>query len=107
MAQTCLESQGSANFRVCVWLENCPMVANRPLLACPLPFRLDLSADSARQAMDLTYRHGGAPRFKRNSRLAECRRDLHVVGQTVTIAPEWYPIGGRAYLGMDPGPRLR
>jgi hypothetical protein len=32
---------------------------------------------------------------------------LHVVGQTVTIAPEWYPIGGRVYLGMDPGPRLR
>ena len=25
----------------------------------------------------------------------------------VTTAPEWYPIGGRAYLGMDPGPRLR
>jgi hypothetical protein len=25
----------------------------------------------------------------------------------VTLAPEWYPIGGRVYLGMDPGPRLR
>jgi indole-3-acetate monooxygenase len=25
----------------------------------------------------------------------------------VTIAPEWYPIGGRVYLGLDPGPRLR
>ncbi|MEA2910613.1 MAG: hypothetical protein QOJ15_2694, partial [Bradyrhizobium sp.] len=21
--------------------------------------------------------------------------------------PEWYPIGGRAFLGLDPGPRLR
>jgi hypothetical protein len=39
--------------------------------------------------------------------LAECWRDLHVVGQTVTLAPEWYPIGGRVYLGIDPGPRLR
>ena len=29
------------------------------------------------------------------------------VGQTVTLAPEWYPIGGRVYLGIDPGPRLR
>lgn len=65
------------------------------------------AADSARQAMDLMYRHGGSTSFKRESRLAECWRDLHVVGQTVTIAPEWYPIGGRAYLGMDPGPRLR
>src|SRR6266699_5807253 len=62
---------------------------------------------SARQAMDLVYRHGGSTSFKRESRLAECWRDLHVVGQTVTIAPEWYPIGGRVYLGMDPGPRLR
>jgi indole-3-acetate monooxygenase len=65
------------------------------------------AADSAREAMDLVYRHGGSTSFKRASRLAECWRDLHVVGQTVTIAPEWYPIGGRAYLGMDTGPRLR
>jgi indole-3-acetate monooxygenase len=65
------------------------------------------AGDSARQAMDLVYRHGGSTSFQRQSRLAECWRDLHVVGQTVTIAPEWYPIGGRVYLGMDPGPRLR
>ena len=65
------------------------------------------AADSAREAMDLVYRLGGSTSFKRESRLAECWRDLHVVGQTVTIAPEWYPIGGRAYLGMDTGPRLR
>ncbi len=65
------------------------------------------AADSARQAMDLMYRHGGSTSFKRESRLAECWRDLHVVGQTVTVAPEWYPIAGRALLGMDPGARLR
>src|ERR1700758_4020585 len=64
------------------------------------------AADSARQAMDLMYRHGGSTSFKRESRLAECWRDLHTVGQTVTLAPEWYPIGGRVYLGMDPGARL-
>lgn len=64
------------------------------------------AADSAREAMDLMYRAGGSTSFKRQSRLAECWRDLHVVGQTVTVAPEWYPIGGRALLGMDPGPRL-
>ena len=65
------------------------------------------AGDSAREAMDLVYRHGGSTSFQRASRLAECWRDLHTVGQTVTIAPEWYPIGGRVYLGMDPGPRLR
>jgi hypothetical protein len=57
--------------------------------------------------MDLVYRHGGSTSFKRESRLAECWRDLHVVGQTVTIAPEWYPIGGRAYLGLPTGSRLQ
>ena len=65
------------------------------------------AGDSAREAMDLVYRHGGSTSFKRASRLAECWRDLHTVGQTVTLAPEWYPIGGRVYLGMDAGPRLR
>ena len=65
------------------------------------------ATDSARQAMDLMYRHGGSTSFARESRLAECWRDLHVVAQAVTLAPEWYPIGGRVYLGMDPGPRLR
>jgi alkylation response protein AidB-like acyl-CoA dehydrogenase len=65
------------------------------------------ATDSAREAMDLMYRHGGSTSFQRESRLAECWRDLHVVGQAVTIMPEWYPIGGRVLLGMDPGPRLR
>ncbi|MGE3540780.1 MAG: hypothetical protein AB7N91_25500 [Candidatus Tectimicrobiota bacterium] len=65
------------------------------------------AADNARAAMDLLYRHGGSTSFQRASRLATCWRDLHVVGQTVTIAPEWYPLGGRVYLGLDPGPRLR
>ncbi len=65
------------------------------------------AADGAREAMDLVYRLGGSTSFKRASRLAECWRDLQVVGQTVTIAPEWYPIAGRALLGMDTGPRLR
>src|SRR5215468_3588748 len=65
------------------------------------------AADCAREAMDLMYRQGGSTSYRRESRLAECWRDLHVVGQAVTIAPEWYPIGGRALMGMDPGPRLR
>jgi len=65
------------------------------------------AADSAREAMDLVYRQGGSTSYRREGRLAECWRDLHVVGQAVTLAPEWYPIGGRVYLHMDPGPRLR
>jgi indole-3-acetate monooxygenase len=65
------------------------------------------AADSAREAMDLMFRHGGSTSYRRESRLAECWRDLHVVGQAVTLLPEWYPMGGRVLLGMDPGPRLR
>jgi indole-3-acetate monooxygenase len=65
------------------------------------------AADSAREAMDLMYRHGGSTSYRRDSRLAECWRDLHVVGQAVTLMPEWYPMGGRVLLRMDPGPRLR
>src|SRR5207244_13352531 len=65
------------------------------------------AADCARDAMDLMYRHGGSPSFRRDSRLPECWRDLHVVGQAVTLLPEWYPIGGRALLKMDPAPSLR
>jgi hypothetical protein len=74
---------------------------------CPLPLASTYTADSAREATDLVYHHGGSTSFKRASRLAEWLRDLHTVGQTVTLAPEWYPIGGRVYLGLDPGPRLR
>src|SRR5947208_9940859 len=65
------------------------------------------AADSAREAMDLMYRHGGSTSYRRESRLAECWRDLHVVGQTAAIAPAGCPIGRRAFLNMDPGPRLR
>jgi alkylation response protein AidB-like acyl-CoA dehydrogenase len=65
------------------------------------------AADSARQAMDLMYRHGGSTSYRRDSRLAECWRDLQVVGQAVTLMPEWYPMGGRVFMNMDPGPRLR
>ena len=65
------------------------------------------AADSAREAMDLVFRQGGSTSYRRDSRLAECWRDLHVVGQAVTVMPEWYPMGGRLFMGMDPGPRLR
>ena len=65
------------------------------------------AGDAARQAMDMVYHFSGTTGFKRGTRMAECWRDLHTVGQTGMVAPEWYPMGGRAFLGMDPGPRLR
>jgi len=65
------------------------------------------AADGAREAMDLMFRHGGSTSYRRESRLSECWRDLQVVGQAVTLMPEWYPMGGRLFMNMDPGPRLR
>ena len=65
------------------------------------------AADCARIALDQVYRWGGSTSFRRDSRLAECWRDAQVVGQTVTVGPEWYPIAGRVLMGMDPGSRLR
>jgi len=64
------------------------------------------AVDSARQAMDLMYRAGGTTSSKRTHQRARCWRDLHVVGQAASIAPDWYPLVGRAILGLDPGPRL-
>jgi len=65
------------------------------------------AGDAARQAMDMVYHFSGTTGFKRDTRMAECWRDLHTVGQTGMVAPEWYPIAGRVFLGMDPGLRLQ
>jgi len=64
------------------------------------------AVDSARQAMDLMYRAGGTTSSKRTHRLARCWRDLHVVAQAASVAPDWYPLVGRALLGLDTLPRL-
>jgi alkylation response protein AidB-like acyl-CoA dehydrogenase len=64
------------------------------------------AVDSARQAMDLMYRAGGTTSSQRTHQLARCWRDLHVVAQAASVAPEWYALSGRALLGLDPGPRL-
>jgi alkylation response protein AidB-like acyl-CoA dehydrogenase len=64
------------------------------------------AVDSARQAMDLMYRAGGTTSSRRTHRLAHCWRDLQVVGQAASVAPEWYGLSGKVLLGLEPGPRL-
>ncbi|HEY3059910.1 MAG TPA: hypothetical protein VGL99_13135, partial [Chloroflexota bacterium] len=64
------------------------------------------SVDSARQAMDLMYRAGGTTSSQRSHQIAQCWRDLHVVAQAASTAPEWYALTGKVLLGLDPGPRL-
>ncbi len=64
------------------------------------------AADSALAAMDLMYRAGGTTGIQQDHRLARCWRDLHVVGQTFQLLPDYYVLGGRVFLGLDPGPKL-
>jgi alkylation response protein AidB-like acyl-CoA dehydrogenase len=64
------------------------------------------AADSARQALDLMYRAGGTTSSERTHPLARCWRDLQTVGQAVAVMPEWYPLAGRIFLGLEPHPRL-
>lgn len=64
------------------------------------------ATDAARQAIDLVYRAGGTTSTQRTHQLAHAWRDLQVVAQAASVAPEWYALAGRALLGMDPGPRL-
>jgi indole-3-acetate monooxygenase len=64
------------------------------------------AVDSARQGMDLMYRAGGTTSSQRSHQLARCWRDLHVVAQAASTAPEWYAVTGRVFLGLEPGPRL-
>lgn len=64
------------------------------------------AVDSAKQAMDLMYRAGGTTSIEHDHRLARCWRDVHAVGQTMPLHPEHYLLGGRVFLGLDPGPRL-
>jgi alkylation response protein AidB-like acyl-CoA dehydrogenase len=64
------------------------------------------AVDSAMQAMDLMYRAGGTTSIERDHPVARCWRDVHVVGQTFQVLPEYYMLSGRALLGLDPGPKL-
>jgi len=57
----------------------------------PLPVGLRLCRDNARAAMDLIYRHGAARRSEARQPPGGVWRDLHVVDQTVTIAPDGTP----------------
>lgn len=64
------------------------------------------AADAAMQATDLMFRAGGTTSIARRHTLARCWRDVHVVGQNLALLPEYYVLGGRVFLGLDPGPKL-
>src|SRR4051812_47450325 len=63
------------------------------------------AADSAREAMDLVYRHGGSTSFKRASRLAECWRGFDRGWEKGAGGAGGDSILWRALLGIGSGPR--
>jgi alkylation response protein AidB-like acyl-CoA dehydrogenase len=64
------------------------------------------AADNAMQATDLMFRAGGTTSIASSHRIARCWRDVHVVGQNLALLPEYYLLGGRYFLGLDPGEKL-
>jgi alkylation response protein AidB-like acyl-CoA dehydrogenase len=65
------------------------------------------ATDSAMQAVDLMYRAGGTTVIQREDGIGRCWRDIHIIGQNFNVDPEYYLLAGRAFLGLDPGPKLR
>ena len=66
-----------------------------------------LCVDSAIEAVDLLYRAAGTTSLRQDHLIGRCWRDVHAVGQNFNVAPEFYAIAGRAFLGLEPGPKLR
>jgi alkylation response protein AidB-like acyl-CoA dehydrogenase len=64
------------------------------------------AVDCALQAVDLMYRAGGTTAIEQDQLLGRCWRDLQVLGQNFTVAPEYYMHTGRVFLGMEPSPKM-
>jgi alkylation response protein AidB-like acyl-CoA dehydrogenase len=64
------------------------------------------AVDSALQAVELMYRAGGTTSIEQSHLLGRCWRDLQVLGQNFTVAPEYYGHTGRVFLGMEPSPKM-
>jgi hypothetical protein len=56
--------------------------------------------------VELMYRAGGTTAIEQDHLLGRCWRDLQVLGQNFTVAPEYYGHTGRVFLGLEPGPKM-
>ena len=66
-----------------------------------------LCVDNAIEAVEMLYRAAGTTSLHQDHILSRCWRDVHAVGQNFNVAPEFYTIAGRAFLGLEPGAKLR
>jgi hypothetical protein len=64
------------------------------------------AVDCAVQAVELMYRAGGTTSIERGQLIGRCARDIQVLAQNFTVAPEYYVHTGRVLLGLDPGPKM-
>ena len=56
----------------------------------------------ALQAVDLTFRAGGASSIYLTSPLERCLRDIRTAAQHHCVTPSNYEIAGQLFLGFDP-----
>ena len=56
---------------------------------------------AARQATELMFNAGGSASPYESAGLERCMRDIHAVGQHLTLAPPNYQMAGQAFLDLD------
>ena len=59
------------------------------------------AATAAKQATELMFSAGGSASPYTSGGLERCVRDIHAVGQHVTLAPANYQMAGQAFLDLD------
>lgn len=59
------------------------------------------AATTAKQATELMFNAGGSASPYESAGLERCMRDIHAVGQHLTLAPPNYQMAGQAFLEMD------
>jgi hypothetical protein len=59
------------------------------------------AATTAKQATELALNAGGSASPYENTGLGRCMRDIHAVGQHITLAPDNYQMAGQALLSFD------
>ena len=59
------------------------------------------AAASAKQATELMFSAGGSASPYTSGGLERCLRDIHALGQHVTLAPGNYQMAGQTFLGLD------
>ena len=62
---------------------------------------VDSRCDHGQADTELMFNAGGSASPYESAGLARCMRDIHAVGQHLTLAPPNYKMAGQAFLDLD------